>query len=66
VTGLRLDAVLFNSLGMMAGIKDPTTLGLGEQVFAALILGFAMQHYYLDAKIWRVSKNQDVQTHLKV
>ncbi len=66
VTGLRLDEVLFNSLGMMAGIKDPVSLGLGEQIFAAMILGFAMQHYYLDAKIWRISKNQDVQKNLGV
>jgi hypothetical protein len=66
ITGLRLDAVLLNSLGMMAGIRDPASLGLGEQIFAALLLGFAMQHYYLDAKIWRVSKNTDVQKNLKV
>jgi hypothetical protein len=66
ITGLRLDTVLLNSLGMMAGIRDPAALGLGEQIFAALLLGFAMQHYYLDAKIWRVSKNRDVQKNLKV
>jgi hypothetical protein len=66
ITGLRLDMVLLNSLGMMAGIRDPAALGLGEQIFAALLLGFAMQHYYLDAKIWRVSKNVDVQKNLKV
>ena len=65
-TGLRLDLVLFNSIGMMAGIKDPSTLQLGEKVFAACILGFAMQHYYLDSKIWRVSRDKDVQKHLKV
>lgn len=65
-TGLRLDQVLLNSLGMMAGIKDPARLGLGEQVFAAALIGFAMQHYYLDSKIWRVSKDKDVQKNLNV
>jgi hypothetical protein len=65
-TGLRLDQVMLDSLGMMAGIRDPAALGLGEQVFAAAIVGFAMQHYYLDAKIWRVSRDREVQRHLRV
>jgi hypothetical protein len=51
---------------MMAGVADPSALGLGEQLFAALLLGFAMQHYYLDAKIWRVSRDKQVRQHLKV
>jgi hypothetical protein len=41
---------------MMAGVQDPSALGLGEQLFAACIVGFALQHYYLDARIWRVSR----------
>ena len=65
-TGLRLDRVMLDSLGMMAGIRDPAALGLGEQVFAGLIVGSAMQHYYLDAKIWRVSRDPQVQEHLRV
>jgi hypothetical protein len=65
-TGLRLDRVMLDSLGMMAGIRDPAALGLGEQVFAGLIVGFALQHYYLDAKIWRVSRDPQVQRHLRV
>jgi hypothetical protein len=65
-TGLKLDEVLFNSLGMMAGIRDPAALGLGEQVFAAILVGFALQHYYLDARIWRVSRDRAVQKHLGV
>ncbi|MBC7920450.1 MAG: hypothetical protein H7Z75_05105 [Ferruginibacter sp.] len=65
-TGLKLDEVLFNSVGMMAGIQDPAALGLGQQVFAAFIVGFALQHYYLDSKIWRVSKDQQVRQNLKV
>jgi hypothetical protein len=64
--GLRLNDLVLNSLGMMAGVADPAALGLGEQLFAALLLGFAMQHYYLDAKIWRVSKDRQVREHLKV
>tara|TARA_Y100000588_G_scaffold208329_1_gene222264 strand:- start:248 stop:541 length:294 start_codon:yes stop_codon:yes gene_type:complete len=65
-TGLRLDEVLLNSLGMMAGVRDPAALGLGEQLFAAALLGFAMQHYYLDAKIWRVSRDESIRRHLDV
>lgn len=66
VMGLRLDEVLFNSIGMMAGIKNPAELQLGEQVLAAVIIGFALQHYYLDSKIWRVSRDQGLQKALKV
>ncbi len=65
-TGWRLDELMLNSLGMMAGVRDPAALGLGEQLFAALLLGFAMQHYYLDSKIWRVSRDREVQKHLDV
>ncbi|MDX1645389.1 MAG: hypothetical protein R3244_13630, partial [Thermoanaerobaculia bacterium] len=65
-TGVALDEVVFDSLGMMAGVRDPASLGLGKQLFAAMILGFAMQHYYLDAKIWRVSRDEDVQRNLGV
>ena len=65
-SGGRLDEMLFNSMAMMAGVRDPTELGLGEQVMAALIVGFAMQHYYLDSKIWRVSRDRQVRRYLKV
>ena len=51
---------------VMAGIQDPSALGLGEQLFAAAIVGFALQHYYLDARIWRVSRDADVRAHLRV
>ncbi len=64
--GGRLDQVAFNSLAMMAGIRDPAAPGIGEQVLAALLLGFAMQHYYLDAKIWRVGADREVRKYLKV
>lgn len=64
--GLSLDRAVLNSLAMMAGVQDPAALGLGEQLFAAAIVGFALQHYYLDAKIWRVSRDREVQRHLRV
>jgi hypothetical protein len=64
--GLSLDRAVLNSIAMMAGIQDPSALGLGEQLFAACIVGFALQHYYLDARIWRVSRDRDVQQHLRV
>ena len=64
--GVSLDRAVLNSLAMMAGVQDPATLGLGEQLFAACIVGFALQHYYLDARIWRVSRDRDVQRHLGV
>jgi len=66
VLGVSLDRAVLNSLAMMAGVQDPSALGLGEQLFAAAIVGFALQHYYLDAKIWRVSRDRDVQKHLQV
>ncbi|MDZ7343806.1 MAG: hypothetical protein ONA90_04765 [candidate division KSB1 bacterium] len=55
--GLQLDQSLLNSIAMMAGIVDPAKLNLGEKIFAAMIAGWAMQHYYLDAKIWRVRRD---------
>src|SRR5688572_5905640 len=35
--GVSLDRAVLNSLAMMAGIQDPSALGLGEQLFAACI-----------------------------
>ena len=61
MTGLQLDGLLLNSIGMMAGIKNPSQLNLGQRTFAAFLLGWAMQHYYLDSKIWRVSKDKKLQ-----
>jgi hypothetical protein len=64
--GLRLDQTVLGPLAMMAGVRDPSALGLGEKCFAAFIAGFAMQHYYLDSKIWRVSRDKNVQKYLRV
>ncbi len=66
LTGLELNHVVLNSLGMMAGAQNPANLHLGERIFAAFLLGWAMQHYYLDSKIWRVSKDKEVRENLKV
>jgi hypothetical protein len=50
----------------MVGIQLPESLALGERGFAAFITDYAMQHYYLDSKIWRVSKDKDVAKNLNV
>jgi len=50
---------------MMAGLTDPASLNLGQQLFGTFLLGWAMQHYYLDAKIWRVSRDRSVAEQLE-
>jgi hypothetical protein len=64
--GLQLDQSLLNSIAMMAGVVDPSKLNLGEKIFAGMISGWAMQHYYLDAKIWRVRRDAMVRKGLGV
>jgi len=64
--GLQLDQSLLNSIAMMAGVVDPAKLNLGEKIFAGMISGWAMQHYYLDAKIWRVRRDAMVRKGLGV
>jgi hypothetical protein len=66
VTGLNLDTSLYNGISMMAGIADPTKLELGDKIFAALLTGWAMQHYYLDGYIWKVNRDKSVTENLKV
>ena len=39
---------------------------LGAQVLAAFFMGWLFQHYYLDAKIWRVANDTGVQKNLGV
>ncbi len=62
----NLNGLVLNSVGMMAGIRDYESLRLGELIFGAILLGWAMQHYYLDAKIWRVSKDAMVRRNLNL
>ncbi|MFZ5825776.1 MAG: hypothetical protein ACOY94_15875 [Bacillota bacterium] len=64
--GMNLDQSIFMGVGMMAGLADPTTLNLGQQLFGGFLVGWAMQHYYLDSKIWRVRSDQAVAKQLQV
>jgi hypothetical protein len=64
--GVQLDKSLLNSIAMMAGIVDPSKLNLGEKIFAATLSGWAMQHYYLDSKIWRVRRDAMVRKGLGI
>ena len=43
--------------GLVAGAPGSGGGSLGAEVIAASLLGWAMQHYYLDARIWQVSKD---------
>ncbi len=44
--------------GLVAGAPGSGGGSLGAEVVGASLLGWAMQHYYLDAKIWQVSKDE--------
>ncbi len=61
-----LDRALFPALGAIAQVQEPSALGLGTLVTMWFILGWAMQHYYLDSKIWRVSRDAQVAKSLNV
>lgn len=64
--GLNLDRSVLAGVGMMAGLKDPSQLTLGQQLFGSFLVGWAFQHYYLDSKIWRVGRDKSVARQLKV
>jgi hypothetical protein len=64
--GLSITQSVLSSVGMMAGMKDPSTLQPGELIFASFFIGWAFQHYYLDSKIWRVGRDKNVAKQLKV
>lgn len=64
--GIDLNQSVLVGVGMMAGLKDPTQMTLGQQLFGAVLLGWAMQHYYLDSKIWRVGRDKAVAKQLGV
>ena len=53
-----LDGFLLPFAGLMAGAPGSGGGSLGAEVVGASLLGWAMQHYYLDAKIWQVSKDE--------
>lgn len=64
--GMNLDQSVLLGVGMMAGLSDPASLSLGQQLFGGFLLGWAMQHYYLDSKIWRVGRDRSVAERLNV
>ena len=53
-----LDGLLLPLAGLVAGAPGDGGGGLGGQIAGAALLGWAMQHYYLDARIWRVSSDR--------
>jgi len=60
-----LDAGL-EGLGLLAGLARPEETAIGARVAATLFLGWAMQHYYLDSKIWRVRRDKKLGEHLRL
>jgi uncharacterized membrane protein len=62
----NLDRWLFDALATMAGAQDVRSLELGAEVVGWVVMGWAMQHYYLDSHIWRVSRDAAVQKALRV
>jgi len=60
-----LDAT-FQGLGLVAGLSRPEDAALGAKVAATLFLGWAMQHYYLDSKIWRIRRDPELGKHLRL
>lgn len=59
-----IDGWILPGIGMVAGVPLDETPGLGAQVAATLFLGWAMQHYYLDAHIWRVRSDPAVEANI--
>jgi hypothetical protein len=62
--GEVLDAAI-SGLGLLGGAPGREGTGLGARVAATLFMGFAMQHYYLDSKIWRVRRDPGLEKHLR-
>ncbi len=58
------DAWVFPGVGMVAGVVSPESAGSGARVAATFFLGWAMQHYYLDAQIWRVRRDPSVEKNI--
>jgi hypothetical protein len=63
---LHLDKWAFHGLAAVAGAENPTQRELGAEIVQWFVMGWAMQHYYLDARIWRVSQDKTVHDTLKV
>lgn len=63
---LYIDRGIFAAIGIMAGITDPQTAGVGAEMVALFLTGWSIHHYYLDAKIWRLSKDREVSRSLNL
>jgi hypothetical protein len=50
-----------DGIALVAGIARPEDAAIGPRVAATLFLGWAMQHYYLDSRIWRVRRDTKLQ-----
>ena len=59
LAGLLNGGVLLPLAGLVAGAPGSGGGTLGAEVVAASLLGWAMQHYYLDARIWRPAVSKD-------
>ena len=64
--GFYFDRWIFPAIGLMAGLTDPATVGVGAQVIGLLFTGWSMHHYYLDGKIWHVNRDSAVARSLNV
>jgi len=60
------DRWVFQGVGLIAGLRDPAEANVGAEVFSLFLMGWALQHYYLDGKIWHVSRDASVAKNLKV
>jgi len=60
------DSYVMDGIGLVAGVVRPAGTDVGARVVATLFLGWAMQHYYLDAKIWRVRRDPGLRSNLHV
>jgi len=60
------DRWVFQGVGLLAGLKNPAEANVGAEVFSLFLTGWALQHYYLDGKIWQVSRDASVAKNLKV
>jgi hypothetical protein len=60
----RIDHWLIGGLGLIAGTGQKATLG--AQITAWFFTGWAMQHYALDARIWRLRRDAGVARALDV
>ena len=66
ILGVRVALAIFQAIGLIAGITDATATGAGAEAVAVFFVGWSMHHYYLDAKIWRVSRDPGLAASLQV